>query len=215
MKLAIFDLDDTLINGDCSSLWCEYLRKKNIVDQGYMDEEAALMQLYREGALDMDAYMRFFLQPIRLKSTRQVSDWVVDFMQREILHRVRPEAVQQINQYQAQGVEVLVISASAHFLVKPIAALMGITEALAIDCQTYKGRFNGLTEGVLSFGEGKVQRLNDWLETKKATPESIAFYSDSINDLPLLEEIDQPFAVTPDRQLSQLAVQRGWPVLRW
>lgn len=215
MNLAIFDLDDTLINGDCASLWCRYLMKQGILDKTYLEKEAHLMTLYAQGLLDMQDYMQLFLEPLRNKTTKEVSMLTEDFIRQDIMHRVRPEATKCINQHQAEGNDVLVISASADFLVRPIAALMGIQNVIGIQCHTYKGRYSGQTEGVLSFREGKITRLMQWLRGLKQMPERCLFYSDSANDLPLLEWADEAFAVSPEARLASIAQERQWPVLSW
>ena len=215
MKLAIFDLDDTLINGDCASLWCRYLMRQGILDTGFLEKEANMMALYAQGGLDMHDYMQFFLEPLRQRTTREVSAWVDDFIRQDIMHRVRSDAVQCINQHQANGDKVLVISASAEFLVRPIAALMGIDQVLAISCQNYKGRYTGQTTGILTFREGKITRLQEWLSLQPETPSDSCFYSDSANDLPLLQWADEAFVVSPEARLAQIAQEKQWPVLNW
>ncbi len=215
MKLAIFDLDDTLIDGDCASLWCNYLLRKGVLDDEYLEEEARMMALYRQGQLDMQDYMRLFLRPLQKKRTKEVSLWIDDFLQQDILHRVRSEAVKYINRHQANGDQILIISASADFLVRPIARLMGINHILAINCHSHKGRFSGETVGVLSYREGKITRLKQWLKEQTIQPRSSCFYSDSANDLPLLDWVDDAFVVSPEARLATIAQERQWPILQW
>ncbi|MBD1551493.1 HAD family hydrolase [Pseudomonas typographi] len=216
MALALFDLDETLIHGDCASLWSAYMARIGWVDADtFLRRDQELMALYSEGKLAMEAYMAFSLQPLVGRTPADVAQKVACYLDEVIAPRVYPDARHTVNAHRAAGDRLLVISASAVFLVKPIAARLGIEDVLAIDLEVIGGRYTGRTAGVLTYREGKVIRLIDWLEQQGDTLAGASFYSDSRNDLPLLERVARPFAVNPDPALLAHAQAAGWAVLDW
>lgn len=216
MALAIFDLDETLINGDCASLWSkEMVRLGWAEGAAFMQRDHELMTAYGEGRLAMEEYMAFSLTPLVGRSETTVADAVAQFIARVIDPVVYADARLTIAAHRAAGDRPLVISASGVHLVAPIAAHLGIDEVLAIDLEVHDGRFSGRTTGVLTYREGKVTRLRQWLQETGETLQGASFYSDSRNDLPLLCEVSQPRAVNPDPVLAAHADKAGWPVLRW
>jgi HAD superfamily hydrolase (TIGR01490 family) len=216
MALAIFDLDDTLIHGDCASLWSQEMVRLGWVEgEAFIQRDHELMQAYAEGKLAMEDYMAFSLAPMAGRSTSAVAAAVTHFIERVIEPLVYDDARQAIARHQAAGDRLLVISASGVHLVSPIAAHLGIEEVLAIDLQVENDHFSGHTEGVLTYREGKVLRLAAWLDANGEVLKEASFYSDSRNDLPLLKAVPRPFAVNPDPALLAHAQQQGWPVLHW
>jgi HAD superfamily hydrolase (TIGR01490 family) len=216
MALAIFDLDDTLIHGDCASLWSqEMVRLGWIEGETFIQRDHELMQAYGEGKLAMEDYMAFSLAPMAGRSISAVAAAVTHFIEAVIEPLVYDDARQAIASHQAAGDRLLVISASGVHLVSPIAAHLGIEEVLAIDLQVENDHFSGHTEGVLTYREGKVLRLAAWLDANGEVLKEASFYSDSRNDLPLLTAVPRPFAVNPDPALLAHAQQQGWPVLHW
>lgn len=216
MALAIFDLDETLINGDCASLWSkEMVRLGWVEGESFMQRDRELMAAYGEGKLAMEHYMEFSLAPMVGRSETAVASVVAQFVDDVVDPVVYRDARTAIASHQAAGDRLLVISASGVHLVGPIAAHLGIKEVLAIDLEVRDGRFTGRTEGVLTYREGKVIRLMQWLEAQGETLEGAMFYSDSRNDLPLLSKVSQPRTVNPDPVLLAHAEKAGWPVLNW
>ena len=216
MALAIFDLDETLINGDCASLWSkEMVRLGWVEGQSFMLRDRELMTAYGEGRLAMEDYMAFSLTPMVGRSEDTVASAVAVFINDVIDPVVYRDARKTIARHQAAGDRLLVVSASGAHLVAPIAAHLGIDEVLAIELETHDGRYSGRTEGVLTYREGKVVRLMQWLEAHGETLDGACFYSDSRNDLPLLSKVSQPRTVNPDPVLLAHAQQAGWPVLNW
>jgi HAD superfamily hydrolase (TIGR01490 family) len=216
MVLAIFDLDDTLIDGDCASLWSAEMAKLGWVDgDSFLARDHELMALYAEGRLAMEDYMAFSLSPLVGRSAEEVAYVVEPFVEAVIEPLLYSDATRCLASHRAAGDRILVISASAHFLVSAIAARLGIDEVLAIDLQLQHGCYNGQTQGVLTYREGKVARLQQWLEQHGETLEGAYFYSDSRNDLPLLQRVSHPHAVNPDPLLRTHAEQAGWPILSW
>lgn len=216
MALAIFDLDDTLIHGDCASLWTQEMVRLGWVEgEAFIQRDRELMQAYGEGKLAMEDYMAFSLAPMVGRSTDEVAGAVDHFIGTVIEPLVYHDARQAIARHRVAGDRLLVISASGAHLVSPIAAHLGIEEVLAIDLDVKNNQFTGHTKGVLTYREGKVLRLAAWLEANGEVLEGAAFYSDSRNDLPLLTAVPKPFAVNPDPTLLAHAQQQGWPVLQW
>ncbi|MFC6301796.1 HAD-IB family hydrolase [Pseudomonas sp. CCM 7893] len=216
MALALFDLDETLIKGDSSTLWSREMVRLGWVDGAlFMEQDTQLMSAYSDGKLVMEDYMAFSLVPMAGRRESEVAACVADFIRRVIAPAVYQEARKTIDTHRAIGDRLLVISASGAHLVKPIAAYLGIDDVLAIDLETERGCFSGCTQGVLTYREGKVTRLMEWLQAEGESLEGASFYSDSRNDLPLLSQVSQPYTVNPDPVLRAHAQAAGWPVLSW
>jgi HAD superfamily hydrolase (TIGR01490 family) len=216
MALAIFDLDETLIHGDCASLWSEEMAKLGWVDgERFIQQDHELMALYAEGKLAMEDYMAFSLSPLVGRSAEEVAFVVEPFVEEVIEPLIYSDACRCLAQHRAAGDRILIISASAHFLVSAIAARLKIEEVLAIDIEEQQGTYSGCTRGVLTYREGKVTRLQAWLEEQDESLDGAYFYSDSRNDLPLLQRVGKPCAVNPDPVLRRHAEQAGWPILSW
>ncbi|MET1077456.1 MAG: HAD family hydrolase [Pseudomonas sp.] len=216
MALAIFDLDDTLIDGDCASLWSQQMARLGWVDgESFLRRDAELMAAYAEGKLAMEDYMAFSLSPLVGRTEAEVAFVVAPFVEEVIEPLIHGDACACLARHRAAGDRLLVISASAHFLVSAIAERLGVEEVLAIDLEQAHGHYNGQTRGVLTYREGKVTRLRAWLQAEGESLGDAAFYSDSRNDLPLLSLVAKPHAVNPDPVLRAHAEQAGWPILHW
>ncbi|MEE4308312.1 HAD family hydrolase [Pseudomonas alliivorans] len=216
MALAIFDLDDTLIHGDSASLWSrEMVRLGWVEDEAFLSLDQELMNAYSQGKLAMEEYMAFSLAPMAGRTVEEVAEAVAHFIEAVIEPLVYHEALQAITRHKAAGDRLLVISATGLHIVSPVAAHLGIDEVLAIDLEVEDGQFTGLTEGILTYREGKVLRLSEWLRAQDEMLEGAFFYSDSRNDLPLLKLVDNPMTVNPDPTLRAYAQEHGWPVLEW
>lgn len=216
MDLALFDLDETLICEDSTGLWLRWLVSQGFAPAALIDEERALMEQYYQGSLSMEAYMHTTLSPLTGMAASTVSGWIRRFIQRDILPRVYPAARERMRWHQQRGDTVIVISASGEHLVAPIAEQLGASGALAIGVEIIDDRYSGQTYGTMTYKEGKVSRLNDWLQETQTPPYSRTWaYSDSINDLPMLEHADHAWVINPAEPLSQLAQQRGWEICHW
>jgi HAD superfamily hydrolase (TIGR01490 family) len=216
MALAIFDLDETLIHGDCSSLWSEQMGRLGWVDpESFMQRDHELMQAYSEGRLAMENYMAFSLEPMLGRTPEEVEHlvgpWVEDFIEPIIFS----DATRTIAAHRAAGDRILIISASGVHLVQPIAERLGVDDVLAIELELKHGTFSGSTVGVLTYREGKITRLREWMHDEGETLEGASFYSDSRNDLPLLLEVAFPHVVNPDPVLREHAEKAGWPIHHW
>ncbi|WP_369789154.1 HAD family hydrolase [Rouxiella sp. WC2420] len=217
MNLALFDLDETLIHGDCSSLWSAFMVKQGWVSDpdDFLQQDAEMMRLYAVGQMDMTEYMNWTLTPLKGRSEDDVAAMVERFVEEVIAGRIYADARKCLAEHQAKGDRTIVISASGEHLVAPIAKYLGIDETLAIGVETREGLFTGFTQGVLTFREGKVTRLMALLEQDDSLLANASFYSDSHNDLPLLAKVGKPCAINPDAILLQHARQAGWSIHAW
>lgn len=216
MALAIFDLDETLIDGDCASLWSAYMAKLGWVDgESFVKRDSELMALYSQGLLAMEDYMSFSLSPLVGRTAEEVAHEVGPFVEDVVEPLIFSDACKCLAQHRAAGDRLLVISASGVHLVAPIAERLGVNEVLAIDLEEQHGCYSGNTQGILTYREGKVKRLQSWLIEQGESLDGAYFYSDSRNDLPLLSLVAQPRVVNPDSALKAHAEQAGWPILNW
>ncbi|NDL65184.1 HAD family hydrolase [Acerihabitans arboris] len=216
MSLALFDLDETLINGDCASLWGRYMIKLGWAqNDGFAQREQALMLQYQQGTLSMEEYMSFTLQPLAGRSPRDVAQCVEAFIDEAIVPAMRQSAIGCIAEHRQRGDRNIIISASGEHLVTPIARRFGVDETLSIQLEVCDDSYTGNTRGILTYREGKVSRLLGLIEGRESMLAQASFYSDSCNDLPLLQQVGYPYAVNPDSILLRHAQLAGWPVLSW
>lgn len=211
--LALFDLDETLIAGDSAGKWIEFCVERKLVDSSFLEQLAAYAQQYKNKTIDMRAFMEFFLRIVAGLSESDVGSLVAVFVPQKIAPLAYP-SMREILHAHANDRKIL-ISATTDFLVQPIAELFGISETIASQTERKNGIFTGHTKGVLSFGAGKVQRLQEYLgEDYKILIQDSCFYSDSINDLPLLESVKVPIVCNPDSLLAPIAQHRQWKCLQ-
>ncbi len=177
LPLYIFDMDDTLIDGDCSMLWNEFLVAKGYVTiANFLETDRRLMGLYAIGEMDMEDYLDYVMQPLATLSCAQVDALVDDFIDEYVTPRVFRQAQSLIDQLKQQGHTLLVISATVSFIVKKVALSLGITEAIGIDMQVANGGYSAKIDGVPSYREGKISRLEDWLAHAKQPYAPLHFY---------------------------------------
>ncbi len=214
MSLAIFDLDNTLLEGDSDYLWGRFMATHGLVDPE--QHEAANRQYladYEAGTLDIDAYLRFTLEPLTRYTAAELEHWRSRFLEEEIRPIVLPAGEERIRHHIGSGDTVMIITATNAFITAPIARLLGVEHLLATRPERLQGRYTGRFVGVPTFREGKVQALRQWLAEHDETLAGSHFYSDSHNDLPLLEHVTRPVAVDPDPQLRRIATARNWPIV--
>ncbi len=213
MALAIFDLDNTLLAGDSDYLWGEFLVEQGRVDREYYAREnRRFYEEYKAGVLDIHEFMAFSLEPLTRYPIEELRALRARYLKEKIEPIVPPAAKALLHKHREQGDYLLIITATNRFVTEPIAELLGVDHLLATDPEVRDGRYTGRVAGTPCFREGKVIRLKEWLE---ATGNNLAdswFYSDSHNDLPLLELVTHPVAVDPDETLAQHAEMKGWPV---
>ena len=212
MSLAIFDLDNTLLNGDSDHAWGEFLVQQGIVDGAhYKATNDDFYRRYQEGCLDIHAYLEFSLQPLTQHSKDQLDKWHQQFMQTMIAPMRLAKADELLAKHRAAGDFLLIITATNAFVTRPIARWLGVDDILATEPEFINGAYTGKINGIPCFREGKVKRLQQWLQKTGQNLEGSYFYSDSHNDLPLLEIVDKPIVVDADEQLQKYALERGWP----
>lgn len=214
MRLAIFDLDNTLLNGDSDHAWGEFLCNEGLVDrQYYRAANDHFYEQYKQGTLNIDEFLTFVLQPLKTFPRAQLDALHQTFMQTVIEPMMLPAAHDLLKKHREAGDYLLIITATNSFITAPIAERLGVDAMLATDPEEIDGEYTGKAAGVPCFREGKVTRLHQWLEETGHSLKDSYFYSDSCNDLPLLEVVDYPVAVNPDAILLETANSRGWPVL--
>ena len=219
-NLAIFDLDNTLINIDSGHAWSAFLIKKIPDDAAQTKaQNEKFYRDYQNGCLDIDAFLKFHLAPLARYSKEELAEFHREFMAEYIIPHISPMQRMLVQSHQMAGDETLVISSTNEFIITPICHLFGITNIIGTQLETgTDGRYTGNYIGTPSFREGKITRLNQWLAERGETLESYGktyFYSDSKNDLPLLSLVNEPVAVNPDAELEQEAKEKGWPVLNF
>jgi len=214
LALAIFDLDNTLLAGDSDYLWGAFLTERGILDgEEYERENERFYREYEEGSLDIYEFLRFSFRPLRDHRLEDLERWRRDFLLEKIEPIILPAARALVERHRQADDELLIITATNEFVTAPIAEHLRIPNLIATIPAQSKGRYTGEVAGIPSFQEGKVKRLLDWLRGARSGLAGSTFYSDSHNDIPLLERVDHPVAVDPDEHLRRHAREMGWPVI--
>jgi HAD superfamily hydrolase (TIGR01490 family) len=214
MPLAIFDLDNTLLAGDSDYLWGRFLAAEGLVDGDlYERENARFYQEYKDGTLDIMAFLRFSLRALRDHPRDLLESVRARFVTEMIEPIMLPAAKALIERHREAGDILMIITATNTFVTSPIADRFGIEHLIGTRPAEHEGRFTGEPAGEPAFREGKVTHLEDWLTRHGSTLVDSTFYSDSHNDLPLLQRVTNPVAVDPDPMLRETAVSRGWPII--
>jgi HAD superfamily hydrolase (TIGR01490 family) len=214
VTLAIFDLDNTLIGDDSDHLWSQFVCEQQLVDaDDFARRSEQFYADYQAGVLDIDAYLRLTLGSLKGHPLDQLNAWHRRFMDSKITPIMLPKAAALIAEHRQQGHELLIITATNRFITAPIAAALGIENLIACEAEIVNGVYTGEPSGIPSYQAGKVTRLHAWLAHRDISLAGAWFYSDSHNDLPLLELVDNPVAVDPDDTLRSRAVALGWPVI--
>ena len=214
MALAIFDLDNTLIAGDSDHSWGQFLVSEKRVDaEQFAQINDRFYADYVAGNLDIFAYLAFSLRPLTEIPAPELEQLHRKFMQTVITPLQLPKAHALLQKHRDAGDRLLIISATNRFVIEPICHSLGVTELLASEPEKVDGRYTGKVFGTPTYQQGKVIRLQEWLAAEKESLEGSWFYSDSINDLPLLLEVDNPVAVDPCEKLKREATERQWPII--
>ncbi len=214
--LYVFDLDNTLIDGDSSTLLSRFLVREGYVsDPNYLPHEEQLMLDYARGEMDLQEYVALIMSPLTGLSREVVDQQVARCVQADILPRIYPQALALIRTLQAQHRPILIISASVSLLVKTIASVLGIEHAIGIEVKMDNDHYTGVIDGTPSYQAGKITCLRHWLASHPQCTGPLTFYTDSINDLPLCLHADDVFLVNPCPQLAAQGEQHRWPVLNW
>lgn len=214
MTLALFDLDNTLLSGDSDYEWGKYLVKRGLVDKkAYAQANQLFLEQYQQGILDIFEFTRFAFKPLAENKMADLLNWREDFIKTSIKPLISKKSKELIHKHQENGDTLVVITATNSFITRPIVDLFGIKHLIATEPKKNEHGFIAEIEGTPCFQEGKVTRLNEWLTQHQTTLENSYFYSDSQNDLPLLQLVDHPVAVNPDKQLEKIANTNGWPII--
>ena len=220
-QLALFDLDHTLLPCDSDYEWGQFLARIGVVDsEYYARQNERFYQDYKEGKLDIHEFLRFALKPLSEHSRAQLKEWHDQFMEEVIKGQLRQKAIDLVKRHQDAGDLCCVVTATNSFVTRPIVESFGIEHLIATEPATSStepmATFTGDVQGIPNFREGKIQNLHGWLSKRDLSlgtlPRSY-FYSDSMNDLPLLEQVSHPVATNPDDRLRSEAQKRHWPIL--
>jgi HAD superfamily hydrolase (TIGR01490 family) len=218
MRLALFDLDHTLLDGDSDQLWCDFLIDKGLLDKAiFSAKNEAMARDYKTGAVNVQVFCEFYIGTLTLKAP---ADWEVirqEFLSTWIAPRLCAGGKAQIKTHQAKGDRVVMTTATNRFITELTAQHLGVQDLIATDAEIQKGLFTGKTAGVLNMREGKVTRLKMWCKAQALDWAQLETwgYSDSINDLPLLEAVTHATVTQGDLKLRAEAAKRGWPQIEW
>jgi HAD superfamily hydrolase (TIGR01490 family) len=212
MSLAIFDLDYTLVEGDCDALWCQFLLEHGMVDMAFINRIAEYYRDYDNGQLDFLAYETYLMQALAALDASQLSH-LHNIFEQHLRFRLRPYVVRWLDWHRAQGHQVLMITATSGYLARPLADILGIQHMICSEVELQNEHPTGNVLGTIPYREGKVALLEAWLSHWDQTLQHSWGYSDSYNDLPLLQRVRHPVAVTPDPNLYCHALENGWDIL--
>ena len=217
MKLALFDLDHTLLPLDSDHAWGEFTTRLGwTADADFKRANDAFYASYQAGTLDIRAYVRFTMDAARQRGRAEAEAAHTRFMREVIEPAITPQALALIDAHRRAGDQLVIVTATNEFVTRPIARRLGVDNLIAIELErSADGWITGEIAGTPSFRQGKVERVRQWLAARGLDwgDADITFYSDSHNDLPLLEKVQHPVAVNPDAALRAIARQRGWRVL--
>jgi len=217
MKLALFDLDNTLLAGDSDFEWAQFLIEKRVLDREvYEARNMEFYEQYKAGTLDIHEFLDFQLKPLSRHSRSQLDAWHSEFMKNRIAPLIAPGAGELIKRHMLAQDLCVIITATNSFVTRPIAQALGINSLIATEPEQRNGEFTGKVSGVPCFREGKIARLESWLDEHNLTWLSFLeswFYSDSLNDIPLLKKVTHPGAVDPDATLKGYAEKNAWAVI--
>jgi HAD superfamily hydrolase (TIGR01490 family) len=217
VQLALFDLDNTLLSGDSDFEWAQFLIEAGVLDRELFEaKNLAFYQQYKAGTLDIHEFLDFQLKPLSRHSRKVLNGWHEEFMQRKVAKMMGNAARELVNEHRAAGDVCVIITATNSFVTAPIARAFGVEHLIATEPEEVRGEFTGRVSGIPSFREGKITRLEEWMRQRGWNWASFSdswFYSDSLNDLPLLSRVKNPVAVDPDPTLRQHAESHGWRII--
>ena len=215
-KLALFDLDNTLLEGDSDHAWGEFLIGNNLVEEKvHREKNDYFYDQYKQGALDIHGYVAFTLEPVMQLDSRQRAQLLAEFMDQCVAPIILSKGLELVRSHVEAGDFCIIITATNEFISSPIAKLFKADLLIATELQTSGDKYNGKIAGTPCYQDGKVSKLNAWINQhqNRFNLSDAVFYSDSINDLPLLQEVAMPIAVDPDQRLREKAESEGWKIL--
>jgi HAD superfamily hydrolase (TIGR01490 family) len=215
-KLALFDLDNTLLEGDSDHAWGEFLISNNLVEEdAHREKNDYFYDQYKQGALDIHGYVAFTLEPVMQLDSTQRTQLLAQFMEQSVGPIILDKGRELVHAHLEVGDFCIIITATNEFISTPIAKLFDADLLIATELQTIGDKYNGKIAGTPCYQDGKVSKLNAWIDQQETrfNLSDAVFYSDSINDLPLLQEVATPVAVDPDQRLRDKAESKGWKIL--
>jgi len=217
LNLTLFDLDNTLLNGDSDFEWSQFLIRIGVLDRELFEaKNQAFYNHYKAGTLDINEFLDFQLKPLSRHSRKMLDEWHQQFMREQVAGMITQPSRELVKQHLVAGDVCVIITATNSFVTAPIVHEFGIEHLIATEPEHKDGEFTGNVAGEPSFREGKITRLDSWLAERGWTMDSFAdttFYSDSLNDLPLLCKVKHPVAVNPDETLREHAQKNGWKIV--
>ena len=208
-KLTIFDLDNTLLAGDSDRAWGQYIVEKNIVSDDFLSESERFYSNYYDGKLDIDKFLSFCLKPLMQNKLSKLLELRKDFIEYKIKPMMLNKAIETVNHKKSEG-RVIIATATNSFVTRPIADLFKIDDLIATEFVIQDNKFTGEVDGIPCFREGKVAKVEDWVKTNGYDLSDATFYSDSFNDLPLLEKVKNAIVVDGDNELIKQAQSNDW-----
>jgi HAD superfamily hydrolase (TIGR01490 family) len=218
MRLALFDLDHTLLDGDSDQLWCDFLIEKGLLDKTlFSAKNEAMAREYKSGLVDVQAFCEFYIGTLTLKTPEEWEPLRQEFLRAWVVPRLCAGGKAQIKSHQDHGDRVVMTTATNRFITELTAGYLGVQDLIATEAEIMNGLFTGRTQGVLNMREGKVTRFAAWCKAQGLVAAQLETwgYSDSINDLPLLIAVTHATVTQGDEKLRAEAVQRGWPQIDW
>lgn len=214
MALALFDLDNTLLADDSDFLWGCFLVEKGLVEKAtYDDANKRFYEEYKQGTLDIFEFLAFSLKPLSQYPREKLDELHKEFMKKHIHSAMTTKGQQQIQYHRDKGDITVIITATNSFVTSPIAEAFKVDDLIATEPEVVNNQYTGKVAGTPCFQQGKITRLNEWLENTSHDLENSTFYSDSHNDISLLECVTTPIAVDPDDELKMIASERDWQIL--
>jgi len=215
--IALFDLDYTLLGGDATYEWMQFLMRHGVLDREIDGAQLdKFYDQYKEGTLDIVEFLHWDFRPLARHSRELLERWREQYVMEAIAPIILPKARELIEWHASRGDLTVIVTAANAFITAPIADMIGVSHLLASVPEIHGDRFTGRIDGIPCFHEGKVQKLDAWLADRGSTLSAFAesyFYGDSQSDVPLMEKVTNPIAVGPDERLGKIARERGWPVI--
>lgn len=217
MNLALFDLDNTLLSGDSDFEWSQFLIEQGVLERELFEaKNLAFYEQYKAGTLDIHEFLDFQLKPLSRHARKVLDAWHEEFMLRKVRPMMGKKGRELVRRHQQSGDICVIVTATNSFVTAPIAREYGVAHLIATEPEVNDGEFTGNVAGEPSFREGKVLRMESWLAQHGwnwGSFEESWFYSDSLNDLPLLDKVRYPVAVDPDDTLRKHAQKQGWTII--
>jgi len=217
LELALFDLDNTLLSGDSDYEWAQFLIEQGVLERSeYEAKNAGFFRQYKEGSLDIHEFLEFQLAPLARYPREKLDEWHAEFMRTKIKPIIRAKGVELVRRHRRDKHLCAIVTSTNTFITAPIAREFGVEYLVATGLEVRDGMFTGKPSGTPCFREGKITCVEEWLADQGrifASFTALWFYSDSRNDLPLLEYVTHPVVVDPDEVLLEVAVKRGWQII--